>query len=131
MPNHVHGIIVLGGVASNGLPEEPPSPSPTIGIQSPRESNGSTASLPEVVHRFKSITTKQYAEGTKKFGWPQFAGRLWQRNYYEHIIRDEDEWNRAREYIMNNPIRWETDRENPAVDRTSCKAEEFEHDGGS
>ena len=41
---------------------------------------------------------------------------LWQRNYYEHIIRTEDELNCLREYIRNNPLRWELDRENP--DRT-------------
>jgi hypothetical protein len=40
-------------------------------------------------------------------------GRLWQRNYYEHIIRNEAELNRVREYIQNNPLRWQLDRENP------------------
>jgi len=37
---------------------------------------------------------------------------LWQRNYYEHIIRTEDELNRIREYLQSNPLRWELDREN-------------------
>jgi len=37
----------------------------------------------------------------------------WQRNYYEHIIRDEDELNRIREYIIYNPLRWGFDRDNP------------------
>mgnify|MGYP001772887232 CR=1 FL=1 len=38
---------------------------------------------------------------------------VWQRNYYEHIIRNEESLNRIREYIVNNPIKWETDKENP------------------
>jgi len=43
---------------------------------------------------------------------------VWQRNYYEHIIRHEIELNRIREYIMNNPSSWEMDRENPAGRRS-------------
>lgn len=38
---------------------------------------------------------------------------VWQRNYYEHIVRNEDELNRIREYIINNPLQWQFDRENP------------------
>jgi REP element-mobilizing transposase RayT len=44
--------------------------------------------------------------------WPPFPGRLWQRNYYEHIIRDERSLDLIREYIENNPWRWEEDPEN-------------------
>ncbi len=69
-------------------------------------------SLPDVVHRFKTMTTKRYADGVKQQGWPRFAGRLWQRNYYEHIIRDEDDLNRIRRYIEENPAKWESDRYN-------------------
>ena len=38
---------------------------------------------------------------------------LWQRNYYEHVVRGENELHRIREYVANNPLQWETDRENP------------------
>ncbi|MDA2918807.1 hypothetical protein MYX76_04825 [Desulfobacterota bacterium AH_259_B03_O07] len=48
----------------------------------------------------------------KKHNWPPFAGRLWQRNYYEHIIRNEKDLHEIREYIANNPINWEKDEEN-------------------
>jgi hypothetical protein len=51
--------------------------------------------------------------GVRLHEWRPFAGRLWQRNYYEHLIRDEDSLNRIREYIATNPLRWELDRENP------------------
>jgi REP element-mobilizing transposase RayT len=66
-----------------------------------------------VVHRFKTLTTKRYTDGVKQAGWPAFRGRLWQRNYYEHIIRDEQSLNRIREYIANNPLQWALDWEHP------------------
>ncbi|MCI0404588.1 MAG: hypothetical protein L0209_00705, partial [candidate division Zixibacteria bacterium] len=46
-------------------------------------------------------------------GWPPFSGRLWQRNYYEHIIRTDDDFNAVREYIWLNPAKWVEDNENP------------------
>ena len=76
-----------------------------------------TLSLPDVVHRLKTLTTKRYSDGVKQHDWPPFPGKLWQRNYYEHIIRNENELNRIREYVVNNPLQWELDRENPAVQR--------------
>ena len=92
MPNHIHGIVVIDG---NGRPQRV---APTL-------------SLPDIVHRFKSITTRRYADGVEKLDWPPFAGRLWQRNYYEHIVRDDTELNIIREYISCNPANWEKDEE--------------------
>ncbi len=105
MPNHVHGIIVLAGAAPCDRPgtEQAQGPAPTM-------------SLPDVIHRFKTMTTKRYAEGVKQSGWQGFASRLWQRNYYEHIIRNERSLNRIQEYIAANPREWEFDRENPGFD---------------
>jgi REP element-mobilizing transposase RayT len=62
--------------------------------------------LGDIVSTFKSLTTLFYAAGVRQHGWPPFRGRLWQRNYYEHNIRDEDELARIRQYIRDNPIRW-------------------------
>ena len=59
------------------------------------------------------MTTNEYIRGVKQYGWSSFPGKLWQRNYYEHIIRDEGSLNRIREYITTNPLRWECDHENP------------------
>src|SRR5262249_17159273 len=70
--------------------------------------------LSRTVQAFKSLTTHEYTVGVNSKGWVPFPGRLWQRNYYEHVIRDEDELRRIREYIQTNPLRWELDRENPA-----------------
>ena len=66
-----------------------------------------------MVGAFKSITTDEYIRGVKKPGWPRFDGRKWQRNFYEHIIRDDRELNAIRQYIQNNPAKWEMVRDNP------------------
>ena len=50
------------------------------------------------------MTTNEYIRGVKQHDWPPFPGKLWQRNYYDRIIRDEDELNRIREYIIYNPL---------------------------
>jgi len=50
---------------------------------------------------------------------------VWQRNYYEHIIRHDGKLNRTREYIMNNPAKWELNRENPNSPNTYCRGEKF------
>ena len=63
------------------------------------------------------MTTARYADGVKQDDWPPFHRRLWQRNYYEHVIRDEDDLDRIRRYIEENPLRWDQDPENPAVAR--------------
>jgi REP element-mobilizing transposase RayT len=86
MPNHLHGIMVLDASAQRN-----------------------DLSLPGIVRTFKAISTKRYAEGVKKYGWPRFPGRLWQRNYWERIIRNEKELHAVREYIYCNPAKWEDD----------------------
>ncbi|HUT15100.1 MAG TPA: transposase [Anaerolineae bacterium] len=70
-------------------------------------------SLPDVVHRFKSLTTARYRHAVHQHGWPPFPGRVWQRNYYEHVIRSERALLCVREYTMNNPSRWAIDIDNP------------------
>jgi len=62
---------------------------------------------------FKSISTHQYAINVNVNNWPAFPGKLWQRNYYERIIRNDDELYRIREYIQNNPQQWDDDDYNP------------------
>ena len=69
--------------------------------------------LGEVVGAFKSRTTALYSRGVADHGWPAFRGRLWQRNYFDHIIRHEKAIHRLRRYIAENPSRWAVDRENP------------------
>ena len=64
---------------------------------------------------FKTMTTNAYIRGVKQHGWLSFPGRLWQRNYYEHVIRSERALTAIRQYIPDNPARWELDRYNPAA----------------
>jgi REP element-mobilizing transposase RayT len=63
------------------------------------------------------MTTNDYVRHVRGSEWPSLAGKLWQRNYHEHIVRNEDELNKIREYITTNPSRWSRDRENLAADR--------------
>jgi putative transposase len=116
MPNHIHAVIVLVGAGPRARPE--PNGQPR-GVAPTR--NALALSLPDVVHRFKTLTTKRYADAVKQLGWNSFSGRLWQRNYFEHIIRDEDSLNRIRQYILDNPMRWEFDRDNPLATRPEPK----------
>lgn len=107
MPNHIHGIISIVGAGfipahdiSNNRATTRVAPTrtfPTVG---------------DIVGAFKSLTTHEYIINIKKNNWPPFEKRLWQRNYYEHIIRNEYELNRIRKYTENNPKNWDEDRNN-------------------
>jgi REP element-mobilizing transposase RayT len=115
MPNHVHGVIVLVGAGPRACPKPIwPPPDRTAGKGQP-QGVAPTLGLPDVVHRFKTLTTRRYVDGVRGLGWLPFRDRLWQRNYHEHIIRDEDSLDRIRQYIQNNPARWLFDRENLAA----------------
>jgi REP element-mobilizing transposase RayT len=119
MPNHVHGIVFLNNVGA-GPRACPDSGTPTPTRRTNRshksgrpQGGAPTISLPDLVHRFKSLTTNRYRRGVIQSHWLPFAGKLWQRNYYEHIIRNENELTHVRQYIRDNPSNWETDEENP------------------
>jgi len=86
MPNHFHGILQI---VDKSLTDK------TVG---------------DMVDAFKSITTVEYIHGVKTLGWEQFNRKLWQRNYHEHIIRDEQSYQTISEYIINNPTKWNDDK---------------------
>ena len=65
------------------------------------------------VHAIQNAYDEALYRRCQTFGWSRFESRLWQRNYYEHVIRNEESLHRIREYILDNPTRWEFDRENP------------------
>jgi REP element-mobilizing transposase RayT len=54
--------------------------------------------------------------GVKQHSWVPFPGKLWQRNYYEHIVRNENEMSRIRQYLRDNPAQWATDKDHPFVE---------------
>ena len=109
MPNHIHAIIVINAHVGAGLV-------PALGFVragQPQRVAPTGRSLAAIVGRFKSMTTKAYIRGVVGEAWPSFEGRVWQRNYYEHVIRNEVELQTTRCYIMNNPTRWPDDGERP------------------
>lgn len=65
--------------------------------------------LHRVVQWFKTMTTNEYIRGVEKYDWIPFNRKLWQRNYYEHIIRNAESYANIAEYITNNPASWQND----------------------
>ena len=121
MPNHIHAIInIIDSHVGAGPRACPAGAVHTWGsapmcetVQTREQGNHGglpLRSLPDVVHRYKTMTTKRYADGVKNDGWPPFKGKLWQRNYYEHIIRSDDDYRRIEEYINRNPKTWTDDK---------------------
>ena len=91
MPNHIHGIINIIEInVGNGL-----KPFPT-----------KKYSLSEIMRGFKTFSSRRINEQQNDFHFQ------WQKSFYDRIIRDEDELNRIRKYIVDNPPNWEADRSN-------------------
>jgi len=115
MPNHIHGVIDMA--PPTGTPRRSGN---TVPGDRPRATTRVAPTpdgyaLSDVVHAYKSSTTAHYARRVTADGWPPFPGRLWQRNYYEHVVRGDDDLDRIRTYIQENPLKWELDTENPDV----------------
>ncbi len=84
--------------------------------------------LRKIIQWFKTMTTNEYIRGVKHNILPSFHRKFWQRNYYEHVIRKEDELPKIREYIQNNPLKWHLDRENPErINKDALEDEIFRH----
>lgn len=127
MPNHVHFVVETGERTGNGpartgvgtavganLCVRPPvDTEPTgvsiIGSEPAVREEGEHAGSPlrNIVAWFKTMTTNEYIRGVKHHGWPPFPGKLWQRNYYEHIVRNGADLARIRAYIRSNPANWD------------------------
>ncbi len=113
MPNHLHGIITIVGAPlvgaqndgqlnkiANSYKGQPQGIAPTI----------SNKKIGDIVGAFKSLTTNDYIYNVKNNYWQPFKFTLWQRNYYEHIIRNEKSYNEISDYIINNPENWQEDK---------------------
>jgi putative transposase len=106
MLNHIHAVIwIVGAPLVGALDDEK-----TISNQTPARD---APTLGNIVGALKSLTTVEYIRGVRQLGWRPFQKRLWQRNYFEHVIRDEKALDRIREYIQGNPANWSIDRDNP------------------
>ncbi|MFH1061832.1 MAG: transposase [Candidatus Omnitrophota bacterium] len=129
MPNHIHAIIIIKepvGAAPRGRPG---LQSNNILIENNIFSNGPAQgqsngqaqgpvptgklSLSDIIHRFKSLTTKRYIDGVKNNNWQPFDKHVWQRSFYDHIIRTDTTLKNIRAYIINNPATWDNDEHNP------------------
>ena len=96
MPNHMHGIIIIRRGTRRRAPTTEQFGQPTHN------------SIPSIIRGFKSTVTKQINQWRNTPGMP-----VWQRNYYEHAVRNDNDLAEIREYIVNNPLQWHLDRENP------------------
>jgi len=107
MPNHIHGIIHIIEDVPLGATHESPLPE-LHHIESPHKSTTlKPRTLGAIVGLFKSTASKRIHR----------AGlidnqKIWQRNYFEHIIRDEDDYQQIADYIETNPLNWQYDRDN-------------------
>lgn len=99
MPNHFHGIVVIQDYRG-----EVTSPTPKGAETAPLQRH----TLGQTIAYFKYQTTKSINQICHTPG-----NRLWQRNYYEHVIRNEHDLNDIRQYILDNPVKWDMDEENP------------------
>ena len=100
MPNHLHAMVHLS--------QDGPAGNPT---------------LSDVVQRFKSITTARYSTGVREHEWQPYDRKLWQRNYYDHIVLDRADLERCRRYIAANPRNWLTDPDREPERTSSAPAE--------
>jgi REP element-mobilizing transposase RayT len=106
MPNHIHGIVrIVENRTTNNVGATGRSPLQQQQFGQPH--GPLKKSLSSFVAGFKSSVTKQINQIRQTPGIP-----VWQRNYYEHIIRNDNELNKIREYIINNPKRWKEDNLN-------------------
>lgn len=110
MPNHFHGIIEISvGVPLVGTRKD----NRATTRDCPDKNDGDFEKKPtvgEMVGAFKSLTTNSYIRNGKQNDWPRFAKKMWQRNYYEHVIRDEKQYCQIAEYIQTNPMKWLDDQ---------------------
>ena len=105
MPNHMHCIVVVGAdLRVRPTPDTQPSSDTqqTLG-------NHPQSPLWKILQWFKTMTTNEYIRNVKNLGWPRFNRKLWQRDYWEHIISNDNECTNITNYILNNPNNWEKD----------------------
>jgi len=91
MPNHLHGILTIEYTKTSQL-------------------QAGMLTISDYVHRFKTITTKLYINGIKNGDYPPFNKKVWQKSFYDHVIRNEQEYRMIWEYIDTNPLRWAEDK---------------------
>jgi len=102
MPDHIHGIITIDGISNNRTTARVARTYPMGNMVSP--------TVGDVVGAFKSLSVHFCLQWIEKNDSSIRLGKLWQRNYWEHIIRNKAALNRIRKYIRNNPVKWEINK---------------------
>ncbi|MDJ0650318.1 MAG: transposase [Xenococcaceae cyanobacterium MO_188.B19] len=105
MPNHFHGIIIINNPEETFRRNVSNTKNETTQPETNNKSRLKPNSLGSIIGQFKSVCTKQI----RKIGFTDFC---WQTRFHDHIIRDEKSLQRVRQYIINNPAKWELDRNN-------------------
>ena len=139
MPNHLHGLLRIepegrtgqegrdkqekpvwlgragrigeGRIGEEGRTQGSPLRFPAAPYVHPVGTKG--GSLGRVMQAFKSLTTHSYIAGVKQDGWTAFEGKIWQRDYHDHVIQNGTALDAIRRYIAVNPLQWDNDDENP------------------
>ncbi len=115
MPNHFHGIINITNTQLNPIARlntKDKLVGADLRVCPMGEHIGSPLQrtpISKIVQWYKTMTTNEYIRNVRQNSWKPFKGTLWQRNYYEHIIRNEISLGQIREYIAKNPAQWEID----------------------
>jgi REP element-mobilizing transposase RayT len=107
MPNHIHGIISIAPSSGQTHRFAPTKSGERIGSPLRKPTLG------KIVQWFKTMTTNEYIKSVRTRSIKPFQEKLWQRNYYEHVIRNENDLDSVRKYIVDNPSKWEEDEYNP------------------
>jgi len=98
MPNHLHCVLF-------NIPNDK-----SLRMDQEIEAN---PSLSDIVQWFKTMTTNEYIRGVRDLQWIPFRRQLWLRSFYDHVIRNEEELAAYRTYILQNPLKWVLDLDNP------------------
>lgn len=120
MPNHFHGIIQIDntnvrasqvGASQVGASQVGASlvDAQEIRVTPTEISPTAGKTIGDMLDAFKSITTVNYINGVKTKEWEPFNKRIWQRNYFEHIIRNAQAYLNISNYIISNPLKWNED----------------------
>jgi len=104
MPDHFHGIIIIKNGSSVGVPLAGTQSTIHAKCNGQAQDQPLRSIIPQIIGVFKSITTNRYE---KLYDSNIRFNKLWQKSYYDRIIRNEIELNEIREYIMHNPLKWE------------------------
>jgi REP element-mobilizing transposase RayT len=111
MPNHFHGVIEIVGTIPLWL-SDIQKKKWLSDVQKKKLSDvqkQKQLTIPQIIHRFKTLTTRRYIDGVNHDRWEGFQKQLWQRSYHEHIIRDEKSYEKIVQYVQNNPLKWVED----------------------